>query len=200
MFGHVYIVTRHSLHYGRRFRCVPLSHCLFGGIDLHCWVYVWTSELTRRLLIRTGIGAASARAFAISGVFKMSLVDIDRDALQSITSSLLGDFPGIDVLALPTDITDEKSVGNAVRETIARFSRIDYAVHAAGVGDVQLATDEIPVPEWQKMIDINLTGTWICERSVIQAMLQQEYALRWILLLCLYSKIRIFFPYNSLTS
>jgi len=104
--------------------------------------------------------------FALSGVFNLSLVDIDLDSLRRVALSLLRDFPGLAVLTLPTDITDEQSVDSAVRKTVTKFSRIDFAVHAAGIGDVQLATHEIPVKDWQRMIDKNMKGTWLCERSI----------------------------------
>lgn len=71
-------------------------------------------------------------------------------------------------------MTDESTVASAVQETVNRFGRIDIAVHAAGVGDVGLATHEVPVSDWRRIINIDQTGTWLCHRAAIQQMLKQE--------------------------
>lgn len=71
-------------------------------------------------------------------------------------------------------MTDETCVESVVKETVSRFDRIDIAIHSAGVAEAGEATDKRTLTSWQKIIDVNLTGVWMCERAVVRRMLQQE--------------------------
>ncbi|OKL63226.1 hypothetical protein UA08_01431 [Talaromyces atroroseus] len=129
----------------------------------------------------TGIGAATAYKFAESGITVLSLLDIDLEKLEKTREELLlrnreneTKIHAIQVLTLCVDVTDETALTNAVQETVRRFGRIDVAVHAAGVGDVELATHEVPVDDWRRIIEIDQIGTWLCQRAVIRQMLKQE--------------------------
>lgn len=72
---------------------------------------------------------------------------------------------------------DEASVEAAVEKTVARFGGIEIAVHAAGIGGETPGTDHASLENWQKVIDINQTGVWLCQRAVVRQMQKQEYCL-----------------------
>jgi 3-oxoacyl-[acyl-carrier protein] reductase len=60
------------------------------------------------------------------------------------------------------DVTDEASVVRAMDETLHRFARVDIIVNCAGIAGPRIALADCPVATWQEVIDVNLTGTFLC--------------------------------------
>jgi len=71
------------------------------------------------------------------------------------------------------DVTSAQSVENAVGEIIKKFERIDILVNNAGITSDNLVL-RMDIDEWKKVIDINLTGTFICSKYVSRYMLKQK--------------------------
>ncbi|MEI7616590.1 MAG: 3-oxoacyl-[acyl-carrier-protein] reductase [Actinomycetota bacterium] len=71
------------------------------------------------------------------------------------------------------DVTSAQSVENAVEEIIKKFERIDILVNNAGITSDNLVL-RMDIDEWKKVIDINLTGTFICSKYVSRYMLKQK--------------------------
>ena len=82
---------------------------------------------------------------------------------------------GGEAIALHVDVADEKSVENMVRQTIKRFGRIDILINNAAIfaDVVKHRFYEMPLQEWDKMIRVNLTGTFICCKAVFPQMKKQ---------------------------
>ena len=82
---------------------------------------------------------------------------------------------GGEAIALHADVADEKSVENMVHQTIKRFGRIDILINNAAIfADVaKYRFYEMPLLEWDKMIRVNLTGTFICCKAVFPQMKKQ---------------------------
>ena len=64
-----------------------------------------------------------------------------------------------------TDVADEGSVAAAVQATVERFGRIDILVTNAGIV-VRKAPQDYTMEEWERVVDVNLTGTFLCSREV----------------------------------
>lgn len=115
----------------------------------------------RRILITgagSGIGRATAQLFAAEGA-ALTLLDRDKHGLSE-TASALG------ANAFAADVTDETSVADAVEQGAAAMGGIDGIVNAAGVmlrGSVM----EVGVAEWRRVLEINLTGTYIVVRCCL---------------------------------
>jgi sorbitol-6-phosphate 2-dehydrogenase len=73
-------------------------------------------------------------------------------------------------LAVPADVTGEADVQSMVQKVTAEFSRIDILVNAAGIVSLK-PTIEYPVEEWERVISVNLKGTFICCKEVGKVML-----------------------------
>ncbi len=114
-----------------------------------------------------GIGLATARAFLDQG-WQVSLLDIDSDTLAATTASL--PLPER-ILAVVADVADEAQVQTAVDQTMARFGRIDALVNNAGVA-VFKPLLQTTAQEWQRVIDVNLTGPFLCTQAVAPHMLR----------------------------
>ncbi|KAE8380101.1 hypothetical protein BDV26DRAFT_290662 [Aspergillus bertholletiae] len=122
----------------------------------------------------SGIGKATALKFAEQGITSLALLDVNLAQLESTRDELRSAFPHVETEIIQVDVADEASVNNAVQKTVSRFGRIDIAVNSAGISGIPTKTHELSLSAWQKVIDINQTGLWLCQKAVIQQMLKQE--------------------------
>ncbi|KAJ5195458.1 uncharacterized protein N7498_008896 [Penicillium cinerascens] len=122
----------------------------------------------------SGIGKATALAFAKNGIGALALADLNISALESTCHEINIQFPNVQVEMLQVNVADEACVDSAVRKTVERFGGIDIGINCAGISGNPTPTDQMSLSEWQKVIDINQTGLWLCQRAVIRQMLTQE--------------------------
>jgi NAD(P)-dependent dehydrogenase (short-subunit alcohol dehydrogenase family) len=119
-----------------------------------------------------GIGSACARRLATRGA-RLTLVDRNQARLQSLVSQL----EAAEVLALPLDVTSEADMVGMAERTLERFGAIHALISAAGIlrtsSQPRLAKDT-SFEEWRKVIDVNLTGTFLANRAVLPAMLEKR--------------------------
>lgn len=121
-----------------------------------------------------GIGRAAAYALAQHGARGLALVDINTAMLDGTRVELQTRYPKLDVLVMSIDVTDEESVDTAAKKTAEQFGRIDIAINCAGISGNPTPTTEMGLKDWQKVIDVNQTGVWLCQRAMIRQMLTQE--------------------------
>jgi len=123
----------------------------------------------------SGIGRAAALAFAGCGAV-VAAVDM-ADATDTVQDILKA---GGKARAFSCDITDESRVERMVADVIAAFDRIDIAYNCAGIGPDGVRIPYCPLTEttaadWQKIIDVNLTGTFFCLKHELIQMQKQGY-------------------------
>jgi NAD(P)-dependent dehydrogenase (short-subunit alcohol dehydrogenase family) len=80
---------------------------------------------------------------------------------------------GVEALTFAADVRDDRAVGDAVRETVARWNRLDLLFNNAGICGYGLA-HELTEDAWDAMLDINLKGAWIVARHAIPAMIERR--------------------------
>ena len=73
------------------------------------------------------------------------------------------------------DVTSDVSVANAASSTMAAFGRMDVLVNCAGITGATAMLADYPLEEWRRVMDINLTGVFLCCRAVVPHMQQQNY-------------------------
>lgn len=105
-----------------------------------------------------GMGQAVVKRFAEAGA-KVAAVDINLEAAQA-TAAEFGD----NVIGLACDVSDASSVRDAMAEVERTFGRLDVVVNNAGIGSVDAFLDT-PDDTWQRVIGVNLTGTFLCCRE-----------------------------------
>lgn len=103
-----------------------------------------------------GIGRAIATRLLAAGA---RLIVADREGAAEAAEAL-----GSDVRATALDVTDEASVESAFDSAAAQFGGLDGLVHCAGIG-IERAFLDTGVEEWRQLLDVNLTGTFLCCRS-----------------------------------
>ena len=116
----------------------------------------------------SGIGLATALAFGRAGA-RVAVASRDESAGQRAVA-LLGS-QGASALAVRCDVRDEGSVASAVRETVARFGRLDVAFNCAGVGGDLAPLEQASQEIWDDVMATNARGVWLSMRHEIPAML-----------------------------
>jgi NAD(P)-dependent dehydrogenase (short-subunit alcohol dehydrogenase family) len=105
----------------------------------------------------SGIGRSAVLAFAKAGM-NVVIVDLDGSKAQTVASEV-AELSG-QALAIECDATDENAVRSAVERTVARFSRLDILVTAAGV-DFHKELEDIPLADWNRVMDVNVSGAFL---------------------------------------
>ena len=111
-----------------------------------------------------GIGYAIAQRLVASGA-RVSLWDRDERALAESAKAL-----GAATHTVRVDVADETDVCLARDETVRELGRVDALVCSAGITGPNLATWEYPVADWKQVLDINLTGVFLCNRALVPHM------------------------------
>jgi NAD(P)-dependent dehydrogenase (short-subunit alcohol dehydrogenase family) len=117
----------------------------------------------------SGIGRACALAFAKEGA-RVVAADVDT-AGNDQTVSMIRQNAG-EAMAVYCDVSLSVDVQEMVRQAITAYGRLDFACNNAGVGGMSKPSGEYPEDEWRRIIDINLTGVWLCMRYQIPEMLK----------------------------
>ncbi|TMS00613.1 SDR family NAD(P)-dependent oxidoreductase [Nonomuraea basaltis] len=115
----------------------------------------------------SGIGRAMAIAFAKAGG-RVVVCDVDPDSAER-TAADLGDS----AIAVAADISDEASVARLVETAISTYGRIDVLCNNAGIMDTMALPADTTVEMWERVLRINLTGTFLVTHAVLPHMLRQ---------------------------
>jgi 3-oxoacyl-[acyl-carrier protein] reductase len=131
-------------------------------------------SLTGKVAIVTGaargIGYAIAELLSQAGA-SVVLQDIDGLAVAESCDRL--QQQGRRVLAVTGDVSRPPDVQSMVEETLDTWQRVDILVNNAGIGGVGKTLLELTPQEWQRMLDVDLTGVFLCCRAVLPHMVAQ---------------------------
>ena len=123
-----------------------------------------------------GIGKAYASRLAQEGA-KIVIAEIDEKAALAVAQELTQ--AGFEALGVRTDVSDPASVEKMAAAAVDRFGRIDILVNNAAIfATVPMSRspfDQITVDEWDRMMTVNLKGTWLASCAVIPQMRKQGY-------------------------
>ena len=120
----------------------------------------------------SGIGRASAQAFAREGARAVVVSDIDADGGEETV--YLIHAAGSDAVFVNYDVSKENDVERLVEVAISKYGSVDYAHNNAGAKPHPFNLHEITVAEWDRIIDTHLRGVWLCMKHEIKAMLINE--------------------------
>jgi NAD(P)-dependent dehydrogenase (short-subunit alcohol dehydrogenase family) len=117
-----------------------------------------------------GLGRESAALFAEEGA-RLVVTDVDRDRVHETAASI--EAHGGEVLALTVDVADESSVRDGVAAAVGRFGGLDVMFANAGIqvpGYPNVAFEDWPIESWQRVMDVNLTGAFLCCKHSVAPM------------------------------
>jgi NAD(P)-dependent dehydrogenase (short-subunit alcohol dehydrogenase family) len=130
--------------------------------------------MTRPVAVVTGAGSGIGRAASLAlagGGFDVAVIGRRREPLDEVAAEIAQ--AGAAALVLPADVTDEEAIDQAFAAVVQARGRVDVLFNNAGVGLPGLPIDQIPVAEWRRGIDVNLTGMFICTRAAFRIMKEQ---------------------------
>lgn len=118
----------------------------------------------------SGIGKAVARTFLANG-HNVVLTGRRESLLQQVIREAAPDNQS--AIAVSADIGEETQVDRVFDHCIETFGRVDVLFNNAGVGAPQVDIDELEVETWQRVVDTNLTGAFLCARRAFREMKRQ---------------------------
>lgn len=116
-----------------------------------------------------GIGGAVATALAQHGA-RVAIWDMDSDLATQMANEL-----GNGAIAVTVNIAQAASVQAAFAKTAEAFGRVDILVNSAGIAGANAPVSEYPVEEFERIVAINLTGTFLVNKAVVPMMESQNY-------------------------
>jgi 2-hydroxycyclohexanecarboxyl-CoA dehydrogenase len=118
-----------------------------------------------------GIGKAIAKCLAEEGA-KVVVADIDEKTAKSVATGILAD--GRQAMVMQVDVTKSKEVATVFKRVLAEYGRIDILVNNAGYNKLQPFVENTE-EFWDMMIAVNLKGTIMCSRAVLDSMIERKY-------------------------
>jgi len=118
----------------------------------------------------SGIGKAVATAFLKSG-YRVVLAGRRQELLEKAVSDAGGTKDN--ALAIPTDVANPESVRALFAKTKSAFGRLDVLFNNAGVGAPPVNMEDLTFEQWKNVVDINLTGVFLCTQEAIKLMKDQ---------------------------
>lgn len=121
----------------------------------------------------SGIGLATARLAAAEGA-RVAICDVDHPAGERAAAAVGGDSH-----FFPMDVTDDAAVNAAIDACARELGRLDHAFNNAGISGAASASPtgkagDIDDGAWNRVLDVNLTGTWRCMRAELRHMVAQR--------------------------
>lgn len=117
----------------------------------------------------TGIGKAAALALLQDG-YRVVLAGRRPELLAEVISQ---SGASERALAVPTDVADPDSVKALFDAAVRNFGRVDVVFNNAGVGAPAIALEDLTLAQWQNVVDVNLTGVFLCIQQAFRVMKAQ---------------------------
>jgi NAD(P)-dependent dehydrogenase (short-subunit alcohol dehydrogenase family) len=118
----------------------------------------------------TGVGRSAALALAKEG-FAVVLAGRRKEPLEATAAAARQH--GVEALAVPTNVADPNEIKALFAKTKATFGRLDVLFNNAGTGAPPVPMEELTYEQWKAVVDLNLTGSFLCTQEAIKIMKDQ---------------------------
>jgi NAD(P)-dependent dehydrogenase (short-subunit alcohol dehydrogenase family) len=119
----------------------------------------------------TGIGKAAATALLQNG-YRVAFAGRRREPLEAAIAA--ANVSADQALAVPTDVADPASVAALFKQVREKFGRLDVLFNNAGIGAPAMNMEDLTFEQWKNVVDINLTGSFLCTQEAIRIMKDQS--------------------------
>jgi len=133
----------------------------------------YSEDFNNKVVIITGAGSGIGKETAqrmIDNGAKVALWDYNQNTLEEIQAKL-----GNNAIAVNVDVSDEQSVKKAANKVREKLGSASILVNCAGVAGINATIENTEPDEWRRVININLTGTFLCCREIISDMVKNKY-------------------------
>ncbi len=117
-----------------------------------------------------GIGSAICRSLAQDGL-KIVVADFDDQAAKSVVEGIRKE--GGEATAQKVDVGDKRSVAEMVQKSLEKYQQLDFLINGAGVMS-RMPVREMPEEEWDRIMRINLKGTFLCSQAAAEPMIRRK--------------------------
>jgi len=127
--------------------------------------------MTRKVAVVTGAGSGIGKGVALAlaqAGYAVALAGRRLPALEEAAREA-----GPEALPVATDVTDPKSVEALFKKTVERFGRVDVLFNNAGTGAPPSPLEDVPFEQWQRVVNTNLTGVFLCTQAAFRQMKTQ---------------------------
>ncbi|MDB9468604.1 3-oxoacyl-[acyl-carrier-protein] reductase [Dolichospermum circinale] len=133
------------------------------------------SLLKDQVAIVTGASRGIGRAIALQLAFEGAKVVVNYASSSAAADQVVAEITaaGGEAVAIQGDVSQENQVDTLIKTTLEKFQRVDILVNNAGITRDTLLL-RMKLEEWQAVIDINLTGVFLCTKAVSKIMLKQR--------------------------
>jgi NAD(P)-dependent dehydrogenase (short-subunit alcohol dehydrogenase family) len=134
-----------------------------------------TTKTSGKIALVTGAGSGIGRAAALALLregYSVVLAGRRAEALQQTVTAAGED--GARALAVPTDVSDPASIRALFAKTKETFGRLDLLFNNAGVGAPPVPLEELTLEQWRRVVDVNLTGAFLCTQEAFRLMKNQS--------------------------
>ena len=119
----------------------------------------------------SGVGRACAVGLAEAG-FTAVVAGRRVEPLEEVVAEING--RGLRALAVPTDVADPSAVAALFERVSETYGRLDLLFNNAGIGAPPVPLEELSLERWRKVVDVNLTGSFLCAQHAIRLMKAQD--------------------------
>ncbi len=137
-------------------------------------------RLENRVAIVTGAAHGIGRVYALrlaSEGAKVVIADLDTAGAEAVAKEISSD--GSEAIGLYCDVSDEEAVAAMVSRTVEAWGRVDILINNAGMFSVvpmsRVGFEDISRDEWDKMMDVNVAGTWLACKAAVPEMRKNGY-------------------------
>ena len=130
--------------------------------------------MSHKVALVTGAGSGIGRAVALALLgngYSVALAGRRADALEATRAAAGDDAPR--ALACPADVTDPSQVAELFEKVRAAFGRLDLLFNNAGTGAPPVPLEDITFEQWRRVVDVNLTGAFLCTQAAFRLMKAQ---------------------------
>jgi NAD(P)-dependent dehydrogenase (short-subunit alcohol dehydrogenase family) len=127
-----------------------------------------------KIALVTGAGSGIGRATALALLKEGYTVVLAGRRAEALAQTIVAaGTDGVRALAVPADVCDEASVRRLFDQTKETFGRLDLLFNNAGAGAPPIPLEELTLEQWRRVVDVNLTGAFLCTQAAFRLMKNQ---------------------------